>query len=68
MTDRIKGFIVTLDKDYREDDVEVIKNAIEMIKGVLDVSEVKTDIDDHMNRQKITMEFRSKMYDALNNI
>jgi hypothetical protein len=68
MTDRIKGFIVTLDKDYREDDVQVVKNAIEMIKGVLDVSEVKTDIDDHMNRQKIAMEFRSKMYDALNNI
>jgi hypothetical protein len=66
--DRIKGFIVTLDKDYREDDVQVIRQAIEMIKGVLSVDEVIADSDDHMNRQRIAMEFKKKIFDVLNDI
>jgi len=37
MTARVKGFRVTLEQDFREDDVEVIKSAIEMIKGVAHV-------------------------------
>lgn len=35
MTDRLKGFIVTLTTDIREDDAESIVQAIKMIKGVL---------------------------------
>ena len=31
MTDRVKGLVVTLNEDYRTDDVEVIINAIRRI-------------------------------------
>ena len=65
MTDRVKGFIVTLDKDYREDDVEIIKQTIGMIKGVLDVTDVKTDIDDHMNRQRVVIDIQDKIFKVL---
>ena len=34
MTDRVFGLHVLLDQDYREDDVQVIIDAIEMIKHV----------------------------------
>jgi len=53
MTDRIKGFVVTLEQDMREDDVEAITNAIRMVRGVLDVARSVVDHDDHMNRVRI---------------
>jgi len=65
MTDRIKGFYVTLDKDYRDDDVETIKNAILMIKGVISVKESIVDSDDHINRERIRQELIQKLWDVL---
>ena len=35
MTDRVKGFNVTLESDVRIDDIETIMNAIKMIKGII---------------------------------
>src|SRR5687768_2920427 len=37
MTDRFAGFVVSLDKDLREDDAAATLAAIRQIKGVLDV-------------------------------
>ncbi len=34
MTDRVFGFHVLLDHDYRVDDVQPIMDAVQMIKGV----------------------------------
>jgi hypothetical protein len=67
MTDRIKGFVVTLDKDIRIDDVQPIMDAIKMIKGVIDVSPSVADSDDHMNRERVAHEFRSKFWNFMNN-
>jgi len=64
MTDRIKGVVVTFDKDIRVDDAENWINAIRMITGVIDVEPVLTDIDDHMNRVRIRHEIRGKLYDV----
>ena len=65
MTDRIKGLVVTLDKDYREDDVEAIVGAIRMIKGVANVHLNVTDMDDHINRQRIRAELVEKLFEVL---
>jgi hypothetical protein len=65
MTDRIKGFTVTLDKDYREDDVEVILNAVKMIRGVAHVEPSLSTAGDHMNRERIRLELREKFYDFM---
>jgi hypothetical protein len=65
MTDRVKGFTVTLDKDYRDDDVEAILNAVRMIHGVAHVEPSIVTSEDHMNRQVIRHELRKKLYKAL---
>lgn len=65
MTDRIKGLVVTFDKDYRDDDIEPLVSAIRMLRGVVDVSLSVADVDDHINRMRITTELRGKLFDAL---
>lgn len=65
MTDRVKGFTVTLEKDMRTDDVEVIKNAIEMIRGVAKVDWSIVTADDHFNRTRIRQELSEKLWKAL---
>ena len=62
MTDRIKGFTVTLDRDFRDDDVEVILNAIKMIRGVANVEPSIVTGEDHMNRERLKWELRDKFY------
>ncbi len=61
MTDRVKGFVVTLSEDIRIDDVQRIKEAIEMITHIADVSEVVTDMDDHMARAMVKAEIKDKL-------
>lgn len=53
MTDRIKGITVTLDGDYRDDDVEAIVQAIRMVKGVAHVALHVTTLEDHMARARV---------------
>jgi len=65
MTDRYKGFIVTLDKDYRSDDSEAIITAIGMVKGVADVKPLVAEYNDHINRQRIKMEMTDKLWKVL---
>jgi hypothetical protein len=44
MTDRHAGYVVTLARDVREDDAEVICSAIEQIRGVVSVKAVVAEI------------------------
>lgn len=62
MTDRVKGFVVSLEKDVRIDDVKYIQNAIRIIKGVCDVSPSISTHEDEMNRMRINSELRDKFY------
>lgn len=61
MTNRIKSLTVALTHDIREDDCEVIVNAIKMIRGVADVDMNVSDIDDYTNRKQVKEELREKM-------
>ena len=65
MTDRVKGFTVTLEQDIRVDDVEVILNAVRMVKGVAHVEPSLTTMEDHMNRTLIRLELEQKIYEML---
>lgn len=62
MSDRVKGFVVALDKNYREEDVEQIKNAISQIKGVLSVKENVMNPDDFINSVRITNDIKKRLY------
>lgn len=61
MTDRLKGFVVTLDRDLREDDAECVIMALRMIRGVIDVAQVPANPDDHMNRERALLELREQL-------
>ena len=65
MTDRVKGFTVTLEKDIRIDDVETLMNSIKMLRGIASVTPSITTSGDHMNREMVAMEYRKKMYNFI---
>ncbi|MEM5624004.1 hypothetical protein AAHB47_01495 [Bacillus wiedmannii] len=65
MGNRVNGLIVSLDSDIREEDVEVIVNAIKMIKGVQDVGVNIIEHKDWLNRTKIRHQLQNKVYKAI---
>lgn len=60
MTNKVKGFTVTLEEDFREDDVERIMNAIKMIRGVLHVEPSIVTSEDHIQRIRIKTELMDR--------
>ena len=68
MTDRIKGFTVTLSEDVRDDDFENILIAVKMIKGVGHIEPSIVTASDHFERQRIMMELKGKLGDVIFNL
>jgi hypothetical protein len=62
MTDRVKGLVVTFDRDIRVDDIEAIVNAISMIKGVAGVEPSIADTSDQMARMRVRSELLDKFF------
>jgi len=65
MTDRIKGFTVTLEKDIRIDDVEIILNAVRMIRGIAHVEPSISTSEDHMISMRLKWELRDKFHNFM---
>jgi len=63
MTDRYKGFLVTLDKEIRSDDAEHIINALKMVRGVQSVKPYVSDMQDMMLYQKALCDVGQKLMD-----
>lgn len=65
MTDRFRGLLVTFAKDVREDDAEAHINAIRMIKGVLDVQPVPSNIDLVISESRVRHELGEKIWKVI---
>jgi len=65
MTDRVKGLIVTLEHDMREDDVLSLMQAISHFRKVAGVSKAVANVDDHINREQVRTEFKERVWEAL---
>lgn len=65
MSDRINGFIVVLDKAYRDDDLMATINAIEQIKGVIKVTPQIEDAISIMAKTQSKRELKEKLYKVL---
>jgi hypothetical protein len=65
MSDRIKGFVVALDKDYKDEDAERIKDALLMVKGVQGVTASIANHEDWINRHRVNHEVTMRILDAL---
>ena len=59
MSDRVKGFVVALDKNYREE----IKQAIMQIKGVIGVKENVANADDYIIKVRIARKVQGRLYE-----
>lgn len=68
MSDRIKGFIVVLDKDYREEDIENLRNAILQMKGVVKVKDKITTADDYIVKERTLYQIKDKLYNFIEEI
>jgi hypothetical protein len=65
MTDRLKGVLVTFDREIRDDDAESILTALKMIKGVLSVDPYVAEAEDYMMYERGHYDARKKMMDFL---
>jgi hypothetical protein len=65
MTDRHSGYVVTLDRDVREDDAEPILNAIRMIAGVVSVKPVVHHPGISIAESRAMSRMRSALFKAL---
>ncbi len=65
MTDRHRGYIVTLEENTREDDAEVTVSAIEQLRGVASVTPVVASAEGHMAREQARHELTRKVFKAL---
>lgn len=68
MTQRIKGFVVTLDADYRDDDIEKLAEAVRCLRGVVSVTMTARDPGDEMNRRRIENELREKLFKVFDEV
>jgi len=65
MTDRIRHLTVTLDRDYRDDDVHHIVNAIVQLRGVSGVEINVVSVNDLLARAAVAGEIRLKLHEAI---
>ncbi len=65
MTTRLKGVLVTFEQDIREDDAEILINAIRMLRRVLDVVPVPNSVDDYIAEMRVKTELRKKLWEVL---
>lgn len=63
MSNRINGFIVVLDKNYKDEDVEATISAIKQIKGVIAVKPNIVTSNESISKYQTKIEIVNKIYD-----
>lgn len=65
MSDRIKGFVVTLKDDMKDEDAEHIRCAIALLYNVVDVGPIKAEIGDFVTRNRLRQEIAERVNKAI---
>lgn len=65
MSDRIKGFTVTLEADLRDDDAKIISDAIYALRGVESVAGLVVGPSDFVDREQIRLELLRELRGVL---
>lgn len=65
MTDRIKGYVVILEENIREDDAKQITDALSMVKGVLKATPLISGIEDLIAEERVRARLRNQILDIL---
>lgn len=64
MSNRINTVTVILEEEIRDDDCEVILNAIRMIKGVLSVTPNIANVGEYMAIERARHDLKKKLWNA----
>lgn len=65
MTDRLNTLTVVLEQPIRDDDAEVIINAIKMVKGVLSVKGNVADHTEYMAEERARQDLGQKLWEVI---
>jgi hypothetical protein len=65
VSERVAGFLVTLDCDLRDEDAEAVLTALRMIKRVQSVKPVPASIEIDIAEDRARFALRQKMADVL---
>jgi len=65
MTDRFHSLTVVLERDIREDDAEMLLNALRMLRGVISVEGNIVDVDGYVAEERVRYELRDKLMSVL---
>jgi hypothetical protein len=65
MTDRVGSFLVTLEGDIRVDDAEATLNAIRMIRRVISVEPLISNIEQQVAEGRVRRELGDKILKAI---
>jgi len=68
MTERVKGFTVTLAENIRIDDVQPLIDAIGMLKGVINVYPVISEPSELITETRLRNEIREKLLNVIREI
>lgn len=68
MTDRIRRLTVVLDRDYRDDDVESLVDAIRMIRGVAEVRTNVVDTADYYALMAVRHRVRRELHEVIDRV
>lgn len=66
MTTRHAGYLVTLEKDMREDDAEGVITALRMVKGVVSVEPVIGDPSLALAEERARFRLQKALWDVVN--
>ncbi len=61
MTDRYHSLTVTFGEDVRDDDAEIVIEAIKMFRGVISVKGNVSDLNTHVARERVRLELGKKL-------
>jgi hypothetical protein len=68
MSDRVSGFLVTLERDLRDEDAEAIKTALEMVRHVLSVKALPENGNNWevmMATDRVRQELSEKLWEVI---
>lgn len=68
MTQRINGLTIILDKEYRNDDVQHIIEALKMIKGVQQVNMMPVEACCHIKVMSAEHQIKRQLYKVIDNL
>lgn len=68
MTDRYSAFLVTYERNIREDDAKDLITALSQIRGVIGVEPVKSNPDQEIAQMRANSEWVEAIYKMVNTV